>query len=279
MQLAVESRDLDNGRSQLMTTTVYDRMAKAVTSDSRWSCRLDHLGYEGHILYVDDVGFGKLALREDTVMVLAGNGYLIELWKKWLLVSELDPEAEMPPTEIPGQMPFAIYIIEMSTNDVLFDEGHKHTIFDPDANEVLAAFSGSGSAFAADNWIDSTCARTAIDYAICMDPFSGGTVRFVDFPSLKNDIETSLETIQEVVNIMLDRGFIMDTKKPGATPVSISAQEVAEVRQLLANGALTPSAPVGKGAKPWDDASKEKLKKAIQHIRDAEAKRKEEAEA
>lgn len=262
-----------------MTTTVYDRMAKAVTSDSRWSCILDPIGYEGHILYVDDVGFGKLALREDTVMVLAGHGYLIELWKKWLLVSELDPEAEMPPTHIEGQMPFTIYIIEMSTNKVLFDEGHKHTIFDQEANEVLAAFSGSGSSYAADNWIESTCARTAIDYAKRIDHYSGGTVRFVDFASGKNDIETRLETIQEVVNIMLERGFIMDTKKPGAAPVSLSAQEVAEVRQLLANGALTPSAPVGKGAKPWDETSKEKLKRAIQHIRDAEAKRKEEAEA
>ncbi len=262
-----------------MTTTVYDRMAKAVTSDSRWSCTLDHLGYEGHVLYVDDAGFGKLALREDTVMVLAGHGYLIELWKKWLLVSELDPEAEMPPTHIPGQMPFTIYIIEISTNKVLFDEGHKHTIFDREANEVVAAFSGSGSLYAADNWLESTCARTAIDYAKCNDHFSGGTVRYVDFTSRKHDLETRLDTIQEVVNIMLQRGFIMDTKKPGAAPVSISAQEVAEVRQLLANGALAPSAPVGKGAKPWDDASKEKLKKAIQHIRDAEAKRKQEADA
>lgn len=262
-----------------MTTTVYDRISKAVTSDSRWSCLLDHLGYEGHVLYVDDVGFGKLALREDTVMVLAGHGYLIELWKKWLLTSELDPDAEMPPTHLEGQMPFTIYIIEMSTNEVLFDEGHKHAVYDLETKEIRAAFSGSGGLYAADNWIESTCARTAIDYAKGIDHYSGGTVRFVDFTSQKYDIETSLDTIQEVVNIMLERGFIMDTKKPGAAPVSISAQEVAEVRQLLASGALTPSAPVGKGAKPWDDVSKAKLKKAIQHIRDAEAKRKEETEA
>ncbi|WP_210501678.1 hypothetical protein [Pantoea ananatis] len=261
-----------------MTTTVYDRIAKAVTSDSRWSCILDPYGYKGHILYVDDTGFGKIALREDTVMVLSGNGFLIEQWKKWLLASVLDPDAEMPPTYLDGQMPLGILIIEKSSNKILFGVGRNHTIFDHEVNEVLATFSGSGEAFAAIKWNRSTCAKSAVEHAKGNDPFSGGSVRYVDFTSGSHDIETGLDTIQEVVNIMRDRGYIMDTTKPGAAPVSISAQEVADVRQLLANGSLTPSAPVGHGAKPWDDASKDKLKKAIQHIRDAEAKRKEEAE-
>jgi hypothetical protein len=262
-----------------MTTTVYDRIAKAVTSDSRWSCPLDNYGYHGHVLYVDDVGFGKIAFREDVVMVLAGNGKLIELWKKWLAAREIDPEAEMPPDFIEGQSPLGLLLIEISTNKVLFGVGRTHTIYDHGSDEILATFSGSGEAFAAMCWNSTLCAKTAVKIAQDHDYFSGGTVRFVDFNSGTSDLETSLDTIQEVVNIMLQRGFIMDTKKPSAAPVSISAQEVAEVRQLLANGALTPSAPVGKGAKPWDDSTKEKLKKALQHIRDTEAKRREEAEA
>ncbi|MBV6817550.1 hypothetical protein KWG64_06295 [Rahnella sp. PD12R] len=262
-----------------MTTTVYDRLSRAVTSDSRWSCDLDPFdpGYVGHILYVDDTGFGKLAMREDTVMVLAGNGTLIELWKEWLTRDELSFEVEMPPLNIPGKMPFSIYLIEMSTNTVLFDEGHKHTVFNLDANEVLASFSGSGGVHAADSWIESACCRTAIDYAKTKDHYTGGTVRFVDFASRKCDLESGLTTIQEVVNLMLERGYIMDTKKPGATPVSISAQEVAHVRQLLANGSLMPSAPVGKGAKEWDENSKAKFVQAIEHIRQAEARKKAEA--
>lgn len=264
-----------------MTTTVYDRVSKAVTSDSRWSCELDKFdpGYAGHILYVDDTGFGKLALRDDTVMVLAGNGILIELWKKWLTREELSFDEDMPPLFIPGQMPFSIYLIEISTNKVLFDEGHKHTIYDLDANEVLAAFSGSGGVHAADNWSGTICARSAIDYAKTMDHYTGGTVRYVDFSTRQCDIECDLTTIQEVVNLMLERGYIMDIKKPGSAPVSISAQEVAHVRQLLASGAITPSAPVGKGGKEWDEKSKARFIKAIEHIRDAEARRKEETEA
>ncbi|ELY4571755.1 hypothetical protein SM001_003602 [Cronobacter sakazakii] len=264
-----------------MTTTIYDRLSKAVTSDSRWSCDLDSFdpGYEGHILYVDDTGFGKLAIRDDTVMVLAGNGILIEQWKRWLTREVLSFDEEMPALCIPGQMPFSIYLIEMSSNTVLFDEGHKHTIFNLEANEVLAAFSGSGSMHAADNWIGTVCARTAIDYAKTKDHYTGGTVRYVDFASKKCDLETNLTTIQEVVNLMLERGYIMDTKKPGSAPVSISAQEVAHVRQLLASGALMPSAPVGKGAKEWDEKSKAKFIKAIEHIRDSEARKKAKVEA
>ncbi|HDT4040791.1 hypothetical protein ACLEXY_02755 [Enterobacter ludwigii] len=259
-----------------MTTVVYDRLTRAVTSDSRWSCDLDAFdpGYAGHILYVDDTGFGKLAIREDSVMVLAGNGILIELWKKWLTREVLSFEEDTPPLSIPGQMPFSIYLIEISTNKVLFDEGHKHTIFDTEKNEVVAAFSGSGGPHAANNWMTSLCARTAIDFAKLQDHYTGGTVRYVDFSSGKCDLESELTTIQEVVNLMLERGFIMDTKKPTAAPVSISAQEVAHVRQLLANGSIMPSAPVGKGAADWSDESKARFFKAIEHIRDSEANRK-----
>lgn len=262
-----------------MTTTAYDRVAGIVTSDSRWSCDLVKFdpSYDGHVLYVDDTGFGKLAVREDTVMVLAGNGYLIELWKKWLLRDELSTDDGIPPLSLPGSSPFIIYIIEISTNKVLFDEGHKHAIVYPETNEVLAAFSGSGGAHAADSWIDYSCAKTAIEYAKKHDYYTGGTTRYVDFQSGESCLETELTTIREVVNLMNERGYIMDTKKPGTAPVSISAQEVAHVKQLLANGAITPSAPVGKGARDWTDKSKAKLLKAIEHIRDSEAKRKQEA--
>lgn len=50
-----------------MTTTVYDRVNALVATDSRWSVDLSPHGYDGHILYIDDTGFGKLAPRNDFV--------------------------------------------------------------------------------------------------------------------------------------------------------------------------------------------------------------------
>lgn len=63
----------------------------------------------------------------------------------------------------------------------------------------------------------------------------------------------------------------MDTKNPHVQHVSISAQEVADVRQMLVNGNISPCAPIGKKTQDWDDASKQRLKSAINRIREEES--------
>ncbi|WP_241624232.1 hypothetical protein [Rosenbergiella epipactidis] len=63
----------------------------------------------------------------------------------------------------------------------------------------------------------------------------------------------------------------MDTKNPNAPHVSISAQEVADVRQMLMAGSITPCAPIGKKTAEWDENSKSRLAAAIQKIREDES--------
>ncbi len=66
-----------------MTTTVCDFINRVVASDSRWSTKLDDYGFYNHIAFVDDTGFGKLSIRGNHVLCLAGDGKLIEQWKQW----------------------------------------------------------------------------------------------------------------------------------------------------------------------------------------------------
>ncbi|MGD2900019.1 hypothetical protein ACP80M_28795, partial [Escherichia coli] len=99
----------------------------------------------------------------------------------------------------------------------------------------------------------------------------GGTVLFLDLRTNESLVEDSVSTISEVNEALLQRGLIMDTKNPHSPHVSISAQEVAEVRQMLVSGSITPCAPVGQRTQDWDDNSKLRLANAIQRIREEEA--------
>ncbi|POU74055.1 hypothetical protein C3387_20555 [Leclercia sp. LSNIH6] len=251
-----------------MTTTVYDRINRLVASDSRWSCDLSLKGYPGHVLYIDDTGFGKIADRNDFVMTLAGDGHLIELWKIWW---SGDLSEQEPPVVLPTGQSVVLHIVKKSSNEVIFDKGNMLAATCTQTKDLQAVFSGSGGGIAAQNWMSSHCAQTAIGEAKNFDPFTGGEVRFVDFTSKKTNLETSVRTISEVNRALLMRGLIMDTKNPHVQHVSISAQEVADVRQMLVNGNITPCAPIGKKTQDWDDASKQRLRSAIDRIREEES--------
>ena len=251
-----------------MTTTVYDRVNALVATDSRWSVDLSTHGYDGHILYIDDTGFGKLAPRNDFVMLLAGDGLLIQLWKHWW---RGDLSQQEPPVVLPTGQSVNLHIVKKSTNEVIFDKGQKLVVKNNETEELFAVFTGSGCGAAAQNWMYSHCARSAIEESKKLDPYTGGTVRFLDFRTNASLVEDSVSTISEVNEALLQRGLIMDTKNPHSPHVSISAQEVAEVRQMLVSGSITPCAPVGQRTQDWDDNSKLRLANAIQRIREEEA--------
>ncbi|MGY0150074.1 hypothetical protein [Edwardsiella tarda] len=252
-----------------MTTTVYDRVNRLIASDSRWSFDLSEKGYPGHVLYVDDTGFGKIADRNDFVMTLAGDGHLIELWKVWWAGSLSQQE---PPVVLPTGQSVVLHIVKKSSNEVIFDKGSMLAATCTQTKALQAVFSGSGGGVAAQNWLSSHCAKAAIDKAKTVDPFTGGSVRYVDFTSNKTNLETSVRTIKEVNQALLMRGLIMDTTNPHVQHVSISAQEVADVRQMLVRGSIIPCAPVGNTTQDWDDTSKAKLRNAIDRIRTEESR-------
>ncbi|RTF27157.1 hypothetical protein D9B84_00640 [Serratia marcescens] len=256
-----------------MTTTVYDKVNRLIVTDSRWSKLLDDVGYPGHVAYVDDTGFGKLAVRDDHVLTLAGNGLLIQHWKQWWAG---DLSEQRPPILIDGQEAISLHIVKISTNEIIFDIGEKLSAqtVDDDGNKVInAVFAGTGAYHAGGVWLKSGCARTALEAAKIGDICTGGQLRYVDFDSGKQDIESEILLISEVAEAFLEKGMIMDTNNPLSQPVPITEQEVTHIRQLIANGDITPCAPTGGKPVVWDEKSIARLDHAIESIRRDEAEK------
>ena len=257
-----------------MTTTVYDRVNRLIATDSRWSRKLDELGYPGHVAYVDDTGFGKMVVRDDHVLTLAGNGLLIQHWKDWWTGDLSEPR---PPILIDGQEAITLHIVQMSTNEIIFDIGQvlaAHN-FDDNGNKVInAVFAGTGSHFAGGVWLKTGCAKTSIEAAKVEDFCTGGEVRYVDFTSKKMNLENDKLLISDVADALLTRGMIMDTLNPISQPVPINEKEVVHIRQLIANGDITPCAPTGGKPVVWDTRAITRLDAAIDRIRQDEAAKK-----
>ncbi|MEQ5201640.1 hypothetical protein ABN228_03885 [Providencia rettgeri] len=253
----------------IMTTTVYDRINKQVACDSRWSVDLTQHGYTGHILYVDDTGFEKIANRGDFAMVVAGNGGLIQRWKEWWSSEAL--EQMHPPVVLPTGQCISLYIVQKSKNKVIFDKGHKLAALNADTNEIEAVFSGSGGNHAANDWFSFHDSKNAVEFAKQNDFYTGGTVRYVEFETDTHNLQDELMSFDLVVHSILNKGRIMDTKNPHLEHVAITADEVAHVRQMVINGSITPCAPTGKDTTDWDENSKGRLLDAIKYIQDAES--------
>lgn len=254
-----------------MTTTVYDRVNRLVATDSRWSRGLDDLGYPGHVAYVDDTGFGKMAVREDHVLTLAGNGLLIQHWKEWWSTDLNEPR---PPILINGQEAITLHIVKISTNSIIFDIGEMLAAqFIDDNGSIItnAVFAGTGAPYAGGTWQKTGCARTSIEAAKLSDIRTGGDVRFVDFNSGSSNLETSKHLISDVAEALLQKGMIMDTNNLLSQPVPITENEVAHIRQLIANGDITPCAPTGGKPVNWNEKALTRLDAAIESIRRDEA--------
>lgn len=244
-----------------MTTTAYDRVNKVVACDSRWSCDLTPHGYEGFLLYIDNTGFGKLLQNESFIIVLAGNGMLIEHWKNWFKsdISKPSPDVET------GEAFLQVAIINKDRNELTFSSGEHLPL--SERCELKALFSGSGSKYAAHNWREKQCAKESISAAISADCYTGGEVRFIDFNhgGLLN-IEDTVNTIKEVNQTLLKRGLIMDTNNPGRKHRPLTNAEVENIRNLVANGDITPSAPTGRSS-PWTAEKRHQLDVAIDEMR------------
>ena len=143
-----------------MTTTIYDTINKQVASDTRWSAKVTLSDGNDYFVYVDDSGFDKIADRENTVLVLAGNGPLIAKWKEWWHTS-LDTN-NLPETDINGENVVNLMIVDKSNNKILFDAGQKKALFCELSSVMLSVFAGSGDIHAASCWSLNRCVNTAI---------------------------------------------------------------------------------------------------------------------
>ncbi|EGR6730032.1 hypothetical protein OYQ83_002154 [Salmonella enterica] len=213
------------------------------------------------MLYVDNTGFGKLLQNENFIIVLAGNGVLIERWKNWF---KSDISKPFPDVET-GDAFLQVAIINKDRNELIFSSGVHLPI--SEHRELKALFSGSGRKYAARRWRERRCAKESVSAAIAADCYTGGEVRFIDFNhgGLLN-IEDTVNTIKEVNQTLLKRGLIMDMNNPGRKHRPLTNEEVESIRNLVANGDITPSAPTLQSS-PWTTEKRQQLNDAINTMR------------
>lgn len=256
-----------------MTTTIYDTVSKQVASDTRWSSKVTLSDGNDYFVYVDDSGFDKIADRENTVLVLAGNGPLIAKWKEWWYTS-LDTN-NLPETDIDGENVVNLMIVDKSNNEILFDAGQKKALFCELSSVMLSVFAGSGDIHAASCWSLNRCVNTAIVSASMLDYSTSSVVRYVDFTNGNSNISKMDYNYSSIVNAIMDRGFIMNLSESTAandvgTPLN-QHQIKDEINTLFTNGNAVASAPVpGMSTFKWSDKNKEKLVSAINKVKELE---------
>ncbi|WP_313465672.1 hypothetical protein [Stenotrophomonas sp.] len=241
-----------------MTTNVLDKRNARVTSDSRWSVD-DAAG--GYVYYVDNTHFDKIAERSTAVMICAGDAELIDQWKQWFV--DEDAGYEAPPShlqDLQGNVIAAITVTVITKPGfaVDFSEGlyHRH--------EDSAYFCGSGGAAAKDCYSVNGCSFRCVDSASVADPFTGGDVKYYDVSSFENNLSNPKASLQDMLDQLVDRGFAMNKTTREITPMSPLTQE--ELRQKLANGTLSASAPTGVPLRGWSDRARHDAQEAMRRI-------------
>lgn len=253
-----------------MTTTVCDFINRVVASDSRWSTKLDSLGLLNHVLFVDDTGFGKLSIRGNFVLCLAGDGKLIELWKRWWKAPVL--YTEYPPVESESGA-VVIYAINSETNQLEFCTQLSCAHLDSDTRDLQAVFTGSGETAALSTWQSVKCAKTAVEKAKQYDVFTGGKVRFVDLGSYEMDIEDEVDSLDDVLVQLQERGYVMRLDDPKKTLIPAKEFDAKTISALASTGKLHLSAPCGNEAVVWDEAAKSRLSSFVDRVIASEVKK------
>ncbi len=256
-----------------MTTTIYDTVNKLVASDTRWSAKIKLSDGNNYFIYVDDSPFEKIADRENSVLVLAGDGKLIAKWKEWWYTS-LDTD-NLPETNVNGENVVNLMIIDKKNNKALFDAGEKKVVFCKDSNSILSVFAGSGDIPAANCWYQNRCVKTAIETASDVDYPTSNVVRYVDFESGNSNITEMNYNYRSIVDAILNRGFIMnlsESKAANDVGTPLNQHDIKEeVTNLFATGKAVASAPVpGMSTFKWTAENKEKLISAIDKVRELE---------
>lgn len=244
------------GSGAKLTTTVHDKNAKLITSDSRWSCNLSN----SEILYIDSSEFEKMVEVDQFALVMAGDAILISHWKNWAK------------GDITRQIPNVV------RNDALGNEHHisicmifkpSTVLFDVDVATIVtphARFSGSGRSVAMDCWEDNKCAKKAVDSAIDADIYSGGSVKYVELSTQDNNLSADTATVDELHRLMQNEGYVMNTKTNEIVEIK-DYNNRDDVVKGMENGKLVASAPTGSDESPWNESQKSALENAVDVLR------------
>jgi hypothetical protein len=221
-----------------MTTTVYDKTNKLLTSDSRWSYDRDF-----GVLYVDDIGFDKIEAAPGMhgigyAFLFAGNSGVIQQWKSYIRSNPA------PGVASPACVGIALLVVVVGTGEIVFEYGQD--ILLPDSIQPTISFAGSGSIHAAQCWESNKCARKAVDSAMSLDVFSGGEIKYFELLSSKNNLNAQID-LSDMSKAFIEKGMVM-FKPNSQTPVPVkeAAANDARVKDLcdkIASGQVTLNAP------------------------------------
>lgn len=243
-----------------MTTNVIDLLAGKVATDSRWSCKGTNF-----VLYIDNVGFEKIAQLRGFAYTFAGDGNLIAVWKDWLAEGAPGGILAAPPPAVQtvnGPRSIALCITDMAANRLLLHRGCFGV-------QGMAYFAGSGGMTAKSCWQENHDATKAVNSAIGMDPYSGGNVKFLEFSSHQNNLNDNV-SMKEVGKIISTKGTVMYAANQNSSR-SMSVEEAkntdAEVKKLtdaLSVGARSASAPCEAMYTCWTDDEMASLRAALE---------------
>ncbi|MEX1828847.1 hypothetical protein [Luteibacter sp. CQ10] len=246
-----------------MTTNAIDKKKIVIASDSRWSAEVDG----DHIVFLDDYGFHKIAMKRMSTMVCAGDAILIEGWMEWFGRDELDLE-NMPALNRRenGELCHVVFHIVTSNGDV-FDPGIGGTL---DYNDE-ARFAGTGATHALTCFSTNRCVKTSVATAAGLDPCTGGTTRFVDFGVSQHNLIPFTSGAAELNSDLGQRGTIMNrhTREVSTINEFLSKRNGSAPQTGLGN--VSASAPTGTPAFEWSESQKNELKRAFTLVASLEA--------
>ena len=248
-----------------MTTNAIDRKKVVIASDSRWSYMEN-----GHLVFVDDTGFDKIAWRGAGAMICAGDGVLIDVWKKWFLQPVLDP-GQIPPTERikpdHSVVSLDVTLLQAGTGTVLFIKGSYLTL------DQEAFFAGTGAQAAHECFTTNRCAKKSVDSAKLKDIQTGGDTKFVELASGTHNLNPVGKTLTDAENELKTRGYAMNLTTKNVIPFSsyLASQGNAQ-SQVPPATASNLSAPTSQDIRPWTDEDKQRLRDAVTQMIDSESK-------
>lgn len=226
-----------------------------MATDSRWSIRSGN-----YVVYLDDTGFDKIEVRKGAAFMFAGNGGRIQQWKSWLRTDPQDDSNQPPEDGI-------CICIANTTTKLMKSFGKENVVING------GYFAGTGTIYAIPCWQQNNDPRRSVETAKLSDIYSGGEVKFFDFASDKHNLNypQGNVTIQMVDQAILTRGLAMKINVNSAQPLPFpqaakNDPEVAEIRDKIAQGHLSASAPCDGMYKQWTTEEKAELHDALADV-------------
>lgn len=161
-----------------MTTIVLDLGRGLGCSDSRWSIPRDF-----GVLYTDDAPFYKISVTPDEIWLFAGLAPQIDNFKRYLM--QYPTPSGRPDVHLSFIDQMAIIV---AGKDGQIKGWHQVDIMRPSPSAPSFVAAGTGSTYAAAEWLVTKDPMLAIEAAKKRDISSGGQVMFVNLATLESNV-------------------------------------------------------------------------------------------